>query len=73
MKNHYYLLPDGTRAENMKEACEMMHIRTGLFKRLVKSGDIIKKEDVAESNRYASNTNAQNGVINEVRTKQAKR
>ncbi|NPA35490.1 MAG: hypothetical protein GXO47_01430 [Chlorobi bacterium] len=48
MGTHYYILPDGRRAENMKEGCEMMQIGRRGFRALVKKGTIkkgtIKKE-----------------------------
>jgi hypothetical protein len=47
--SHYYILPDGTRAENMKEACQMMHIYGGLFRRLLKHGEI-KRQDTSNTN-----------------------
>ena len=39
-----YLLPNGSRAPNMKTACEELDISSHAFRRLVKSG-IIKKID----------------------------
>ena len=38
-----YVLPDGRRAENMKQGCEMMNIQSESFRRLVKRG-VIRKE-----------------------------
>ena len=42
MKTHYYILPDGSRADNMKDGCESMDINRRSFQNLVKK-EIIKK------------------------------
>ncbi|MRT91660.1 hypothetical protein [Ancylomarina sp. 16SWW S1-10-2] len=43
MKNkHYYLLPGGKRAENMKQARIFMEIGKHAFRNAVKCGEVIK-------------------------------
>jgi len=42
MNKHYYILPDGSRADNMKEGCEAMGINRRSFQNLVKK-QVIKK------------------------------
>ena len=42
MKTHIYIIPDGRRANNMKEGCEMMGIQSESFRKLVRRGDIKK-------------------------------
>lgn len=47
---HYYILPDGTRAENMKEACDKLKCGSSFFKTLLKR-NMVKKIEISESNR----------------------
>ena len=42
MNTHYYILPDGNRADNMKDGCEAMGINRRSFQNLVKK-QIVKK------------------------------
>ena len=42
MNTHYYILPDGSRAENMKEACKSLGVGSRFFKTLIKRG-LVKK------------------------------
>jgi hypothetical protein len=45
---HYYILPDGRIAENMKEACEMMGINRRSFQNLVKKETITKHTNLSK-------------------------
>lgn len=40
--SHYYILPDGGIASNMKEARELMGLSSTAFKSLVRKGIVIK-------------------------------
>ena len=53
---HYYILPDGTRAENMKEGHKMLGKSGTVFAKLVKKG-IIKK--VITSSTLSNENNLQ--------------
>jgi len=39
---HYYILPDGRKAENMKEAKFILGITGHQFRGMIKGGEIIK-------------------------------
>jgi hypothetical protein len=55
MNTHYYQLPDGRKADNMKEACELLNIPKSMFKRM-RQHNLIKRVEVANS---ASSINQQ--------------
>jgi len=47
---HYYLLPDGRTADNMKLACEMMSLGAKGFRALIRKG--VVKKITSETQRY---------------------
>jgi hypothetical protein len=52
--NHYYLLPDGRTADNMKQACEMMGMGAQGFRALIRKG--VVKKITSETERYERNS-----------------
>ncbi|MBK3518910.1 hypothetical protein [Carboxylicivirga marina] len=59
VQKHYYLLPDGTKVDNMKDGCAHLGKASNTFKDLVKRGTIKK---------ITVNNQVQNGNGKEERT-----
>ena len=49
---HYYILPDGSKRETMKEGHTKLGIGSTAFRNLIKKG-IVKKIEVKQSNAYS--------------------
>jgi len=52
--NWYYLLPDGTRADNMKDARTKLGLGTQGFRALVRKGIVKKITEEAKTTRYGN-------------------
>ena len=48
IKTHYYLLPDGTKVDNMKDGCEYLNISSEKFRAKVR-GLEIKRININEA------------------------
>lgn len=48
MNNHYYILPDGMKVDNMKDAMKALKCTRGMFKYMRDMG-IVKRIEVANS------------------------
>jgi len=51
-RNHYYILPDGSRAETMKEGHTKLGIGSTAFRNLLRKG-VVKKIEIKQSNAYS--------------------
>jgi len=51
---HYYLLPDGSVVENLKQGCERLRIGPQGFRALVRK-EIVKKVNVPKTQGYETN------------------
>lgn len=54
-RTHYYVLPDGQMATNMKEACIIMKLGPRGFRALVRNGIIKKVNATPKTEWYGTN------------------
>jgi len=49
MNNHYYLLPNGTKVDNMKDGCNALSISSEKFRAKVRGGEIVRVDNRAKA------------------------
>ena len=53
---HYYILPDGSRAEKIREAADMLGVSPHKIRKLVRRGQIEKVLTTNQATEYGNNT-----------------